>query len=120
MLLYFVSYSMFLMLTPFHDLGCAAVTESEITWAYPNDKEPFWKVLESKLAVQAACPPTVANVPRSGESVYTVHITAEMAPIAKVLASEERSYFLGEYGHRKGEGLMYPRCFATVVGWWSR
>eukprot|EP00958_Prasinococcus_capsulatus_P022957 scaffold3315_cov353-Prasinococcus_capsulatus_cf.AAC.2 len=60
-----------------------AVSEKDIQWAYPSDSVPFWQVLEDKVAVQSGSPP-LTRIFQDSDRVHVVHITAEMAPIAKV------------------------------------
>jgi len=59
------------------------VSEKDIQWAYPSDSVPFWQVLEDKVAVQSGSPP-LTRIFQDSDRVHVVHITAEMAPIAKV------------------------------------
>ncbi|XP_057980661.1 uncharacterized protein LOC131166276 [Malania oleifera] len=53
----------------------------DLTWPSPNDKIPFWMKSFPSLDISSDFP---INIERDSDLMHTIHITAEMAPIAKV------------------------------------
>ncbi|KAH9603359.1 hypothetical protein KSS87_006926 [Heliosperma pusillum] len=63
------------------EASSTGLTLEDITWPSPNDEVPFWNktVYPSGVAVDV---PSTAN--KDSDCMHIVHITAEMAPVAKV------------------------------------
>ncbi|GJV47229.1 glycogen synthase-like protein isoform X1 [Tanacetum coccineum] len=72
----------------FGDDFCADKTESlsdvtlkHVDWPSPNDNIPFWK---RKFLTSDANPEAPVNIEKDSDLLHVIHVTAEMAPIAKV------------------------------------
>ena len=61
----------------------AALQADDIVWPSPDDAVPFW---EREECVEALATPPTASTPTEPDPnpVHIVHVTAEMAPLAKV------------------------------------
>ncbi|KAL9230493.1 hypothetical protein vseg_005835 [Gypsophila vaccaria] len=59
----------------------AGVTFEDITWPSPDDQIPFWKRNVGPSDVVTDVP---ATADKGSDHVHIVHVTAEMAPVAKV------------------------------------
>eukprot|EP00898_Chlorokybus_atmophyticus_P002391 jgi/Chlat1/3152/Chrsp21S03369 len=91
------------------------VTEpEEIEWPSPTDEVPFWQRLESS-AVADAC--ALLDIQRDQDPMHIVHVSAEMAPVAKVgglgdvVTGLARSCL--KKGHRVEVMLPYYDCLDT-------
>lgn len=63
-------------------LGCPAdFGFGELVWPTPGDEIPFWK---NKFPSRDASPEAPAEIEKDSNLMHIIHITAEMAPIAKV------------------------------------
>lgn len=72
----------------YHYCYLQAVTEKlgdfgfgELVWPGPGDEIPFWK---NKFPSRDASPEVPAEIEKDSNLMHIIHITAEMAPIAKV------------------------------------
>eukprot|EP00959_Pyramimonas_sp_CCMP1952_P215338 4505645-Pyramimonas_sp.AAC.1 len=57
---------------------------ADIEWATPEDEEPFWNRSARKASALPLMLPPVPPVPIDANPLHIVHISAELAPIAKV------------------------------------
>ena len=58
-----------------------SLTSESIVWPSPDDKIPFW---EKSVAASNATVDVSITVNKDSDLVHIVHVTAEMAPLAKV------------------------------------
>ncbi|KAI7731493.1 hypothetical protein M8C21_006294 [Ambrosia artemisiifolia] len=54
---------------------------NDVDWPSPSDEIPFWK---RKFHTRDVNPEIPDNIEKDSELLYVIHVTAEMAPIAKV------------------------------------
>ncbi|GJS09393.1 glycogen synthase-like protein isoform X1 [Tanacetum coccineum] len=57
------------------------VTLKHVDWPSPSDNIPFWK---RKFLTSDANPEVPVNIEKDSDLLHVIHVTAEMAPIAKV------------------------------------
>ncbi|PWA82540.1 hypothetical protein CTI12_AA180050 [Artemisia annua] len=57
------------------------VTLKHVDWPSPSDDVPFWK---RKFRTSDADPDVPVNIEKDSDLLHVIHVTAEMAPIAKV------------------------------------